>query len=489
MASVVTTTAWELRQQAFIDRLTRVGPAVLDSGTMVVVPSLTFSIAELAKITGVVRYEERLLYMLLQLREPNLRIVYVTSMPIDPAVIDYYLRFVPDPEAARDRLQLVALDEPGIISLTEKLLARPDALARLATLAGHPDEAYLITFNVTEHEQALAESVGLPLFGSPPQLAWLGSKTGSKRSARQAGARVLEGTEDLCSLRDIERGMELIRAHAPHASAVVVKLNNGFAGQGNAIVELDPGTLSLAESRTVFCAGNENWASFGAKIVAEGAIVEELVRNEEMLSPSVQLRVIPGAPVEILSTHDQILSGPEGQVYFGCRFPADPSYRLEIQEAALKVAGVLAAEGVIGIFGIDFLVAPERRGKAVYVSEINLRMGGTTHPFWMARLATGGVYDRTSGDLVSATGPKRYVATDNLHEASLVGASPQQVIEAIDRAGLGFDPVTGTGAALHLLGALKEYGKLGVTCIAPSLDEADEMYQAVVATLQSLPPA
>jgi biotin carboxylase len=476
-----TITMWQERQQAFVAHLGAVGPTGLDRGTMVVIPSLSFSMAELAKITGVVRYEERLIYMILQLREPELRIVYVTSLPIDPEVIDYYLRFLPDPADARRRLQLVSIHDPEVMPLSQKLLRRPDALARLRQVAGEAGDAYLISFNVTDLEQALAEALGLPLYGSPPRLAWLGSKTGSKRSAREAGTRVLEGSEDLWSLREVEAGMELIRAHAPHASAVVVKLNYGFAGQGNAIVELDTPVRRLAEARTVFCAPNENWTSFEAKIQADGAIVEELVRLEEMVSPSVQVRIIPGSPVEILSTHDQILSGPEGHVYFGCRFPADPSYRMVIQEAALRVAEVLAAQGVIGIFGIDFLVAPGRRGNAVYVSEINLRMGGTTHPFWMARLATGGTYNRASGELVSATGPKRYIATDSLHEPGMVGVTPQEMIDAIDRAGLGFDPATGTGAALHLLGALGRYGKMGVTCVADSLPEAEAIYVAVTA--------
>jgi hypothetical protein len=429
----------------------------------------------------VVRYEERLLYMLLQLRQPDLRLVYVTSLPVEPAIIDYYLRFLPDPDDARRRLELLSIHDPEIKPLSQKLLRRPDALARLQELAGDPEDAYVISFNVTDFEQALAETLELPLFGAPPNLAWLGSKTGSKRSARQAGTRVLEGIEDLWSLGDVERGMELIRAHAPHAEAVVVKLNYGFAGQGNAIVELDAPVRPLAQTRTVFCAPNENWTSFEAKIQADGAIVEELVRHEEMVSPSVQLRVIPGSPVEILSTHDQILSGPEGHVYFGCRFPADPSYRLVIQEAAVKVGEVLAGHGVIGIFGIDFLVAPGRRGNAVYVSEINLRMGGTTHPFWMARLATEGIYDQARGELVSPTGPKRYVATDNLHQPGLAGTTPEMVIQAIDRAGLGWNPATKTGAVLHLLGALGGYGKMGVTCIANSLGDADVLYEGVAA--------
>ena len=57
-------------------------------------------------------------------------------------------------------------------------------------------------------------------------------------------------------------------------------------------------------------------------MAAEGAVVEELLRVPNLQSPSVQLRIDAGGVVEVLSTHDQILGGPEGQVYIGCRFPA-----------------------------------------------------------------------------------------------------------------------------------------------------------------------
>ena len=475
-ATVASPAVWEDRQRAFVERLRSDGAAGLDRGTAVVIPSLSFSMAELTKITGVVRYEERLLYLLLLLRQPGLRMVYVTSLPVDEAVVDYYLGFLPDPADARRRLSMLSIHNPDVQPLSQKLLRRPDALARIRQLIADDNDAYLTSFNVTDAENALARHLNLPLFGPPPEAAWLGSKTGSKRSARQAGVRVLEGSEDLWSLREIEDAMERIRAHAPHADAVVVKLNYGFAGLGNAIVELGTPMRPLIEHQTVFIAQNENWASFEAKIQAQGGIVEEMVRREEMVSPSVQLRVVPGAGVEILSTHDQILGGPANQAYVGCRFPADPSYRLVIQEAALKVGEVLAGHGVMGSFGIDFLVAPGRRGNAVYVSEINLRMGGTTHPFWMARLATGGVYDRASGELVAPGGPRRYLATDNLHDDRLVGVAPARVIEAVEAAGLAFDPATGTGTTLHLLGALDQFGKMGMTCIAATLDDAEAMY-------------
>ena len=168
------------------------------------------------------------------------------------------------------------------------------------------------------------------------------------------------------------------------------------------------------------------------------------------------MRIAPDGSCEVVSTHDQILGGPDDQVYLGCRFPASAEYRVQIQEFGERVAKVLASKGVIGPFGIDFVVVAGESGQEIYLSEINLRMGGTTHPFLMTKLATGGSYDPVNGDLVAEDKPKHYVSTDNLKSGSYVGLLPEQVIEAIDRDGLGFDPATKTGTTLHLLGALEE---------------------------------
>ncbi len=447
---------------------------------MVVVPSISFPVAELEKIVAVQSYEERMLFVILFLLSPKLRVVYVTSEQIDPAIVSYYLSFLPDPEQARRRLTLVHLDDPAVGSLSEKLLRRPDVLGRLRAAAGR-GYAYVLPFNVTAAEQKLAEALRLPLYGPSPELAWLGSKSGSKKVAERAGVPLLPGWADLFSIDDVAAAIARTKEARPDVEAVVVKLNNGFSGQGNAIVELEglgPGD-PVEASKTTFCAAEESWPSFAAKIAAEGAVVEVLARDPGTASPSVQLRIAPDRTFEIISTHDQILGGPENQVYLGCRFPASPEYRREIQDHAVKVAEVLAAEGVIGSFGIDFLVIP---GMGVFLSEINLRMGGTTHPFWMARLATGGVYDPVDGELRVGDQTKHYVATDNLKSPSLVGRSPAEVIEQVGKADLWFDPETATGTCLHLLGALPA-GKMGVTCIADSPEGADELYRRTVALL------
>ncbi len=473
---------WEARQRAFAERLGARAVSHLETGTIVVVNSITYPAVELAKITAAQFYEERLLFMLLFLRARAVRVVYVTSVAVDPAVVEYHLRFLPDPEDARSRLSMVDLADPSTAALSEKLLGRPDVLAHMRSTIDDPDDAYLVTFNVTPAEQALSAALGIPLYGPAPELVALGSKSGSRRVGRRAGVGVLDGSEDLYSVEAVEAALARLQERRPPVEAAVVKLNNGFSGQGSVMVDLVGGPpFALATASATFCAAEESWATFGPKVEAEGAIAEELLRGPGLVSPSVQMRISPAGALEVISTHDQVLGGPGNQVYLGCRFPAHPDYRLAIQEEAVKVGEVLAAEGVMGPFGIDFLVVPsgDGRGARVYLLEINLRIGGTTHPYWMARLVTGGSYDTVTGELMAGGRAKSYVATDNIKSANLVACSPSKVIDAVTEAGLGFDPGSGTGATLHLLGALPGYGKMGATCIADSIGEAEDLYRRV----------
>lgn len=482
----MTAGGWRARQEAF-SLGTGGHPSFPDAeaGTLVVLPSATFAVSELRKITGIQYYEERLLCTTLLLERPGLRMVYLTSLPVDEAIVEYYLRALPDPGDARHRLALLALDDPSPLPLTEKLLHRPDIAEQIRSLVAAHQPGSVLPFNITPAEYALAEAWGLPIVGPHPELVALGSKTGSRRVAGRAGVPVLHGHEALFSVEEVEEAIGGIVGARPEADGVVIKLNHGFSGQGNALIDLAGLTSPLHTTPTTFCATEESWPAYAAKIAEGGAIVEELVRAEGLVSPSAQVRIAPGGAFEVISTHDQVLGGPSNQVYLGCRFPADARYRLAIQEAATAVAEVLAADGVIGSFGVDFLVVPGAAGRPdrVVLSEINLRMGGTSHPYWTTRLLTGSAYDPATGELSAGGRATTYVATDNMKSRHLVGRSPADVIAAVDRAGLAFDRSTGTGVALHLLGAVPEFGKMGATCIAPSLADADALATELAALL------
>jgi PGM1 C-terminal domain/Pre ATP-grasp domain len=478
-------TDFERRQWAFVERMRGRGLEALESGTIVVIPSISFDESELRKIVGINHYEERMLFALLWLRNPELQMVFVTSERVEPSIVDYYLSFLDDPEAARARLRMVHLDDSRPCALSAKLLEHPAILERLRDELEDRERAYILCFNVSAWERRVAERLGIPLYGPSAEAVQLGSKSGSRRVARAAGVPVLPGREDLTSVAELEAAIGALRAESPAIETVVMKLNNGFSGQGNATLEIDDLNSPLVDSPTSFCAAEESWATYAEKVAGEGAIVEQFARHPRLISPSVQLRVVPGGEPEIVSTHDQILGGPGDQVYLGCRFPARPEYRQQIMEHGRSVGEVLASSGVIGSFGIDFVGLPEGDGYMLHLGEINLRMGGTTHPFLMARMVTGGGLDEETGDLIADGRPKFYVATDNLKSEKFKALTPNRALKVLERGGLAFDRNEGRGATLHLLGALRRFGKLGTLCIGDSPQEAAALYDEVTAALDA----
>src|SRR5262249_45946295 len=188
---------WEQRLDEFLVAAQDQGPFDLTDGTMVVVPSLTLATDELSAIAGIQFYEERLLFLLLLLARPGVRLIMITSTEISPDIINYYLGLLPDHRSARERLTLLTLGDVRQLPLTTKLLDHPEIISRIRDSIRAPGHAYLLPFNVTPQEEALATGIGIPIYGAPSRAASLGEKSGGRAVARAAGVPVLEGVEDL----------------------------------------------------------------------------------------------------------------------------------------------------------------------------------------------------------------------------------------------------------------------------------------------------
>src|SRR5215831_15724103 len=113
-----------------------------DAQTIVVVPSISVD----AGVKGVRQQalEERYLFLLLLLRQPRARLIYVTSQEIHQAVVDYYLDLLPGVFAghARKRLFLVTPLDGGDEPLTRKLLDRPRLIEQIKALIPDPARAH-----------------------------------------------------------------------------------------------------------------------------------------------------------------------------------------------------------------------------------------------------------------------------------------------------------------------------------------------------------
>ncbi|HLF55827.1 MAG TPA: peptide ligase PGM1-related protein, partial [Thermoanaerobaculia bacterium] len=224
-----------------------------------------------------------------------------------------------------------------------------------------------------------------------------------------------------------------------------------------------------------------------AKLAERGGVVEERISGNEFRSPSVQLRVTPLGELELLSTHDQLLGGPSGQSYLGCKFPADPAYAAAISAEAAKIGRRLASEGVIGRFALDFVVVRDDEGAwHPYAIEVNLRKGGTTHPFLTLQFLTDGSYDAERAVFTAPSGkPKCFVASDHVESPLYKAFAPDDLIDLVLRHRLHFDQSRQTGVVFHMLSAMGEAGRLGLTAVGDSAAEAEALYQRTLAVLDA----
>ena len=357
---------------------------------------------------------------------------------------------------------------------------------------GQPEEAHMVCFNSTPWERSVAVRLGIPLYANDPALSDLGTKSGCREAFREAGVDFPDGFERLHQESEIVEALVDLKSRQPDLKRAVVKLNEGFSGEGNALFFFkgapEGGGLSSWVRDQLphlqFTAKTENWESFSSKFRDMGGVVECFVEGEIKHSPSAQCRVNAlGEPMSI-STHDQVLGGPGGQVFEGCTFPALDDYRMEVQTAGLKVARVLARRGVMGRCATDFVSVQENGAWKHYAIEVNVRKGGTTHPFLTLKFLTDGTYDPHTGIFHTPAGiPKTYFASDTLQSDAYRGLTPDDLIDIAVYHGLHFHAAAERGVVFHLMGALSEFGKLGIVCIGDNHQQAKFLYRKTVGVL------
>eukprot|EP00742_Colponemidia_sp_Colp-10_P001060 GILJ01001148.1.p1 GENE.GILJ01001148.1~~GILJ01001148.1.p1 ORF type:complete len:537 (+),score=105.79 GILJ01001148.1:48-1658(+) len=454
----------------------------------------------LKHIPGLLHYESRMLWILFLLNNPKNRVVFTSALKIDEAIVDYLLGLLATvkKEDARNRLLMVACEDDSLRLLATKVAENPNFVSQIRDFLVQ-DRRSMRVFFWSQSEQVLAKEIGVPCGHFSNELSWLGTKAGSRQIFKQGNVQHPRGNyELLTSIESVSEEIVKLWEMDNSIVKVVVKLNDGVSGKGNAIFKLPSLAADMAGQERVnlvFKAlhsdlldptSGDKWDQFLPLVSANGAIVEEFLNASDISSPSCQAFIHADGSVEIIATHEQIL---DGQVYLGCRFPSAAGYRSELQRLTRKVGALLAAKGGQDLFSVDYMAYLKADGSyCVNAIEINLRSGGTTHPYGTTKLLTQAYYDEAMGSLVDPTGTSKcYMATDNLVKPHFIGAEISTFLGFVAQySELQFHKDTRTGPVFHLLGALPKHGKMGVTCIADSPQAAEEMFEKVNQTLDSL---
>lgn len=487
---------FEKIQEGIVHQYEKIFPDNLAERTVVIVPSLTLDMEILSKIKGSIHYEERLLCLLMLLRMPRTKIIYISSMPLSEVIIDYYLHLLQGITGrhARKRLTMLSCNDLSRIPLTQKIIDRPRLIGRIKNLISDKSSTHLTCYNITPLEKSLAVRLDIPLFGTDPAMFYEGSKSGGRKTFRECGIDMPDGNEDLKSIEEIAASLARLKRNNPALRKAVVKMNDGFSGDGNAIYRYPELTIDDSLEKNILDKLSENLRPvshdvsnelFFEKFCEMEGIVEEFLEGEIKVSPSVQCVIGTFDKIEIASTHDQLLGGDDGQIFLGAIFPADEEYASTLADIGKRVSNLLAGKGVRGRFAVDFIsVKQDDESWIHYAIEINLRKGGTTHPFMMMQYLTNGRYDCENGEYHTASGNKRfYFASDNLQNDKYIGTTPEDLIDIAMFHGLMYDGASQEGVVFHLIGALSEFGKLGVVCIGSTPDRAREFYDNTIRVL------
>ena len=338
--------------------------------------------------------------------------------------------------------------------------------------------------------------LGIPMYGADPRLADLGSKTGCRRLFEELGVHCPVGAEDLHTVDDIVAGVQSMRERRPSLSQAIVKLNEGVSGAGNAMVDLhdlpapgSPDEAAAIRERVLALQPEAETLPVDTYLTAfekHGGIVEERITGIALTSPSVQMRGLPDGTVELLSTHDQLLGGASGQKYLGCIFPADPDYCGQHRRAgdgdrtpSARAWAYSAASRWISSSYKTTVAA-----WTPYAIELNLRKGGTTHPFLTLQFLTDGTYDGERGVFLTPGGTAKYlVATDHLEDDRLKALTAADLFDIVVRHGLHFDQSRRTGVVFHMISCLTECGRIGMTAVGDSPEDTWRIYKEAQAVL------
>ena len=265
--------------------------------------------------------------------------IYVTSRPILPDVVDYYLGLLPGVIPAHARGPLLQPGAPrqhaaAAVAEDSRAAAPPGPDPRLIP---DKDRAHLVPYNTTELERDLAIRLGIPMYGADPRHFELGNEERLPKAVRPGGRLVSprgrgppdprrgdrrpppapgraargavgDGEAQRGCVRRWQRGGE------PRGSARARRRGRARRARSSGVEAMQFESARQGTTRT--WRSSPSWPG-SSRSGSSG---------EEIRSPSVQLRITPLGQLEVLSTHDQVLGGPSGQSYLGCRFPADPAY-------------------------------------------------------------------------------------------------------------------------------------------------------------------
>ncbi|MCL5410956.1 MAG: ATP-grasp domain-containing protein [Patescibacteria group bacterium] len=476
--------------------------------TFIVLPGINHANYDMGLVPGLEFYEERMLFFLFLLRYKRTKIVYITSKNFNEKLFDYYLDLISanrrDFNNKKKRFVHIEIDNDNNVALVQKILNDEKAIKQIRNTIA-PKVTVLRCYNATKLERELALKLNIPIFSSLEKHDFVGTKSGGRKVFKLSKTNVIPGFEGLGSTEELYDAIIKLIKNYPESEKLVIKLDSTASGSGNALFKVKEfiatNSINLEKIKNQelkekikngfkdFLIRQEVGPSFEEYLNLfnkMGGIVELFIDQKIKYSPSVQAFINAGGKASIISTHEQILGGKGKQEYLGCSFPSLASHRKQIIKEARKITDWMVKKRMMGNFGIDFVVVYDRNGKMkIYPIEINLRKGGTTHPFRIAYFLTGARYNQAKGLLMCGKVPIYYSAMDLVRSPNYYEIKADKLVELIHDSKISFNKNTKKGVLVYMPGVVENHGFFGAICIGHSDREVKRIYNQMIKLINS----
>ena len=450
-------------------RLNRPGESI------VVVPSVAPDATQGGAVVQAL--EERFLFLLFLLRQPRLQVIYVTGRPVPEAIVEYYLGAAAGRHPAAGARAGCTWWRPTTARrapLAAKLLERPRVLAQVRALIPDPARCHLVPYTTSDARARPRAGARDPAVRRRPASAPVRHEDRLPAPVRgRRGRAPARPRGPARRRRRRRRRSPTMRAAKPtrrerHRQAQRGRRGTRQRGRRPARPARHPAPPTSPPS---CAAASRRWPS-SIPTSSLGAYLAQLGRRRRDRR-GARGRHGDAQPERAAAGH----AAGRGRAAVDARPAARRPERSELPR--LPVPGRLRLRAGDQPRGGEDRRRP-RRARACsagspstssscatrdgtwtpYAIELNLRKGGTTHPFLTLQFLTDGRYDPATALFTAPSGREKHlVATDHLESELLRGLTVDDLFDIAVRNRLHFDQARQTGVVFHMMSALTELGR------------------------------
>ncbi|CAF1395000.1 unnamed protein product, partial [Didymodactylos carnosus] len=356
--------------------------------------------------------------------DPNVDVIYVSPMPINNEVLQYYNKLV-NLRPSVEKGELVQQDNAHRF-----MIVVPEALHSFPNLI-RGREAYMVTGVSHFDDLYLAEYLDIAVIGCEPEVSYLySSKSGSKRVFEAATVPLPYGEFDVYNQQQLYESLAQLIIEHLDVQRWLFKIDDDYDGLGIAycdVVKYLPcyktvlkeaarfgdkwahkwaqehsyaKVLSelpdVLEQHTIYVNKTQfsNWNIFLKVFLTQGGIIEAYPPSDSVTSLTVCIFIEPDGQIRVLCSGDHLHAESEFSCW-GLSFPQSSVDPTELNSYCQKIAEQCKQRNIFGYLDIDFVTFIDAKSDKQQLWAVDLSIGYSEHVsmYNVMRYVTTGKFD------------------------------------------------------------------------------------------------